>query len=143
MTANKNITEVEKLTPDEITYFKNLLIEKKDRLLKQARQSLEKNSDDTASIPGDELDLAVKEYDKTFEMRLRDREKRLLKKIDYSLKRIDAGEYDICESCGAPIGKKRLMARPEATLCIACKEDQERKEKMYQKRSKARINLDL
>ena len=134
--------ETERLTAEEIEYFKNLLIEKRDRLLRQARQSTSDNTDGV-SIPGDELDQAVKEYDKTFEMRLRDREKRLLKKIDYSLKRIEKGEYDICESCGAPIGKKRLMARPEATLCIACKEDQEREEKMFQKRSKARLNLDM
>ena len=142
MATKQTKAEAERLTPEEIEYFRKLLIEKRDTLLRQSRQS-EAHVSENSNIPGDELDQAVKEYDKTFEMRLRDREKRLLKKINYSLHRIEIGEYDICESCGAPIGKKRLMARPEATLCIACKEDQEREEKRYQKRSKARVNLDL
>ena len=132
-----------RLTAEEIEYFHKQLLDKRDRLMRHARQSNTSSSEAIPSVAGDELDQAVNEYDKTFEMRLRDREKRLLKKINHSLKRIEEGEYDVCESCGAPIGKRRLTARPEATLCIACKEDQERREKMFQKKSTARVNLDL
>jgi len=134
--------EFARLTPKEIEYFYHQLLEKRDELMRHARQN-NNNSDSMPSAVGDELDQAVNEYDKAFEMRIRDREKGLLKKVNHSLKRLEKGEYDICESCGAPIGKKRLTARPEATLCIACKEDQEREEKMFQKKSRTRVNLDL
>lgn len=143
MPKTKAEQEAARLTAKEIDYLHKQLLEKQSRLMRQARQSTLTDTDTLPTVAGDELDQAVSEYDKTFEMRIRDREERLLKKINHSLERIEKGEYDICEACGAPIGKSRLMARPEATLCIACKEDQEREEKMYQKKSTARVNLDL
>ncbi len=142
MADTKLETEAKRLTAEELEYFRKLLLDKRERLLRQAKESINEMEVGETSV-GDELDQAVNEYDTTFEMRLRGRDKRLLKKINYSLQRMEAGEYDICESCGAPIGKKRLMARPEATLCIACKEDQERQEKMYQKKRPARLKLDI
>ncbi len=78
--------------------------------------------------------MATAEYEQSFEYRLRDREKFLLRKVDKALRRIENGEYDECESCGETISKKRLLARPEATLCIVCKEEQEQLEKGYLKR---------
>jgi len=143
MSKIKTEQEAARLTKKDVEYFHKLLLEKRERLLRQARQSANTNIKPISQTVGDELDQAVNEYDKTFEMRMQDREKGLLKKINHSLKRIEENEYDLCESCGAPIGKKRLTARPEATLCIACKEDQERNEKMFQKKHRERFNLDL
>ena len=98
------------------------------------RKALEADHD---KLP-DEVDLATAEYEAAFEYRLRDREKYLVKKIDKALIRIEAGEYDECESCGSIISKKRLLARPEATLCIVCKEEQEQIEKGFLKRRQQR-----
>jgi DnaK suppressor protein len=83
---------------------------------------------DTNDLP-DEMDLASSEYLQSFEFRLRGREKSLLSKLDLALKKIDDGSFGVCEVCEEPIGKKRLEARPETTLCIKCKEDQEREER--------------
>ena len=79
----------------------------------------------------DEMDLASSEYLQSFTFRLRGREKTFLKKIDHALVKIDEGTFGICEECEEPISVKRLEARPETTLCIRCKEDQERHEKDY------------
>ena len=135
--------EPRRLTPEEFEFFKQLLLEKREKIIRQVKETLRQQEEEDLRIPGDDVDQATTEYDKSFEMRLRDREKRLLRKIDHALERIERGDYDLCESCGAPIGKKRLLARPEATLCIACKEDQEREERMFHKKSRARLNIEL
>ena len=135
--------EPRRLTPEEFEYFKKLLLEKREKILREVKETFRKQEEGDTPVPGDDVDQATTEYDKAFEMRLRDREKRLLRKIDHALERIENGDYDLCESCGAPIGKKRLLARPEATLCIACKEDQERQERMFRKKSRARLNIEL
>ncbi|MBA3542449.1 MAG: TraR/DksA C4-type zinc finger protein [Deltaproteobacteria bacterium] len=83
---------------------------------------------DTNDLP-DEMDLASSEYLQSFEFRLRGREKSLLSKLDLALKKITDGTFGVCEICDESIGKKRLEARPETTLCIKCKEDQEREER--------------
>jgi DnaK suppressor protein len=85
---------------------------------------------DSDDLP-DEMDLASSEYLQSFTFRLRGREKTFLKKIDHAVAKIDDGTFGICESCDEPISAKRLEARPETTLCIRCKEDQERIEKAY------------
>lgn len=79
----------------------------------------------------DEVDLASSETDQAVNLKLRDRERVLLKKIDKALRKIETGEYGECESCGEPIGVKRLEARPVTDLCIRCKEEQERREKIF------------
>ena len=86
-------------------------------------------SEESGPLP-DALDQASRESNLAFELRLRDREQKLLKKIDKALKKIEEGTYGICEICGAEIDEKRLMARPEATLCIDCKRAQEKLEKI-------------
>lgn len=123
--------EHEPLTPEELEEFKGLLDDKKSKLLSEA----EKNpmADTGGKLP-DEVDLATAEYEAAFAYRLRDREKYLLKKIDKALQRMEEGEYDECESCGSVISKRRLQARPEATLCIICKEEQEQREKGFLKK---------
>ena len=115
----------------QLKKFKVQLEEKRDEIVKKARQTL--NEDmllDTADLP-DEMDLASSEYLQSFTFRLRGREKTFLKKIDHALAKIDEGTFGVCEECDEPIHMKRLEARPETTLCIRCKEDQERIEKAY------------
>ena len=84
----------------------------------------------------DVVDAASDELDKAFVMRIRDRELKLIKKIDEALKRIEDGSYGICEECGCDIEEKRLSARPVATMCIACKEEQEEHEKRMEKQGR-------
>ena len=118
------------LTKKELKKFQELLVEKRKAVLERARQMLavENMALDTNDLP-DEMDLASSEYLQSFEFRLRGREKSLLSKLDLALKKIDDGTFGVCEICEEPIGKKRLEARPETTLCIKCKEDQEREER--------------
>ena len=118
------------LNKKELKKFQELLEEKRKAVLERAREmlSIENKSLDTNDLP-DEMDLASSEYLQSFEFRLRGREKSLLSKLDLALKKIDHGTFGICEVCEEPIGKKRLEARPETTLCIKCKEDQEREER--------------
>ena len=118
------------LTKKELKKFQELLEDKRKAVLERARQmlSVENMALDTNDLP-DEMDLASSEYLQSFEFRLRGREKSLLSKLDLALKKIEDGSFGICEICEEPIGKKRLEARPETTLCIKCKEDQEREER--------------
>jgi DnaK suppressor protein len=118
------------LTKKELKKFQELLEEKRKAVLDRARQmlSVENMALDTNDLP-DEMDLASSEYLQSFEFRLRGREKSLLSKLDLALKKITDNTFGICEICEEPIGKKRLEARPETTLCIKCKEDQEREER--------------
>lgn len=121
------------LTPEELEEFKALLQEKRSSLLGSTEEARKNLAESAAKMP-DEVDLATLEYEAAFENRLRDRDKYLLRKIDKALRRIEEGEYDECESCGAIIAKRRLLARPEATLCIVCKEEQEQREKGFLKK---------
>ncbi|MEP6860231.1 MAG: TraR/DksA C4-type zinc finger protein [Deltaproteobacteria bacterium] len=118
------------LNKKELKKFQDLLEEKRKAVLERAREmlSIENMSLDTNDLP-DEMDLASSEYLQSFEFRLRGREKSLLSKLDLALKKIEDLTFGICEICEEPIGKKRLEARPETTLCIKCKEDQEREER--------------
>ena len=99
--------------------------------MQSAQDSLEQDMTlDTNEMP-DEVDLASSEYIQSFALRLRGRERNFLDKIETALRKIEDGEFGICESCEEPIGRKRLDARPETTLCIRCKEDQERNERDF------------
>lgn len=142
MAPTKNDDEPRRLTKKELKEMTLVLQEKRKSLVDQARETLSLQEETEVRAP-DEVDQASTEYDQSFEYRMRDREKYLLRKIDKALARIDEGEYDLCESCGNPIGKKRLTARPEATLCIVCKEDQERQEKQFQKKRQLRAQIDF
>jgi DnaK suppressor protein len=119
------------LTKKELKRFQDMLEEKRRSVLDRARQTLSENMTlDTNDLP-DEMDLASSEYIQSFEFRLRGREKSLLTKLDNALRKIEEGNFGVCEVCEEPIGKKRLEARPETTLCIRCKEDQERDEREF------------
>lgn len=117
------------LTKKELKKFQELLEEKRKGVLERARQMLSEGMVLDANDLPDEMDLASSEYIQSFEFRLRGREKSLLSKLDLALKKIDDGSFGVCEICEEPIGKKRLEARPETSLCIKCKEDQEREER--------------
>ena len=115
----------------DIKRFRKMLEESKKALLMNARKTLmEESNFDTDDLP-DEIDLASSEYTQSMIFRLRDREKFLLKKIERALQRMEAGTFGICERCEDEISAKRLEARPVTTLCIRCKEEQEKKEKSY------------
>jgi len=119
------------LTQKDLKRFKKTLEESRESILANARKTMEEESNfDTDDLP-DEIDQASSEYAQSMVFRLRDREKFLLKKIDKALQRIEDGSFGICERCEEPIAQKRLEARPVTTLCIRCKEEQERKEQSY------------
>ena len=108
--------------------FKKQLVEKRQEILSEADKTLAEMTDQNSNVP-DPNDRATIESDRSFELRIRDRERKLLSKIEDALIRIDEGEYGICEGCGCDINVKRLEARPVTTLCIDCKTLQEKKEK--------------
>jgi DnaK suppressor protein len=115
----------------DLKKFKKKLEDDKRALLASARKTLtEEATFDTDDLP-DEIDLASSEYTQSMVFRLRDREKFLLKKIDDALARIENGTYGTCEICEEEISVKRLEARPVTTMCIRCKEEQEKQEKSY------------
>lgn len=115
----------------QLKKFKSLLTEKRDEIVKKAKQTLEEDMTLDANDLPDEMDLASSEYLQSFTFRLRGREKVFLDKIEKALRKIEEGTFGTCEECQEEISIKRLEARPETTLCIRCKEDQEREEKNY------------
>ncbi len=115
----------------QLKKFKDLLEEKREDMLQRAKQTLSEDMTlDQDDLP-DEMDLASSEYLQSFTFRLRGREKVFLDKIAQALERIEDGTFGTCDECGEPIAAKRLEARPETTLCIRCKEDQERVERDF------------
>jgi DnaK suppressor protein len=115
----------------DLKRFKGILETKRSALVANAQSMTAENMAlDTNDLP-DEMDLASSEGLQSFQFRLRGREKTFLEKIDRALQKIEKGDFGICEECGEPISVKRLEARPETTLCIRCKEDQERQEKDF------------
>jgi len=113
----------------KVNVIRKKLVKQREELLSEAGQTINsKLSADKESFP-DPTDQAAAELDNNFELRLRGREQKLLKKIDEAIARIDEGSYGVCESCGGQIGLKRLEARPVTTLCIECKTEQEENEK--------------
>ena len=121
----------EALKKKELKRFREILLEKRQEILNNAKKTINEDMTLDADDLPDEMDLASSEYLQSFTFRLRGREKTFLKKIDHALAKIDEGTFGICEECEEPISIKRLEARPETTLCIRCKEDQERIEKAY------------
>jgi DnaK suppressor protein len=121
----------EGLKKKELKRFREILLEKKEEILKNAKRTMNEDMTLDTDDLADEMDLASSEYLQSFTFRLRGREKTFLKKIDHALAKIEEGTFGICEECEELISLKRLEARPETTLCIRCKEDQERIEKAY------------
>jgi DnaK suppressor protein len=116
----------------QLGHFRKIMEALKGELLGDIERTVHTMQDE-ATVFADPNDRASQESDIALELRNRDRERKLIKKIDESIARIDSGEYGYCDSCGVEIGLKRLEARPTATLCIDCKELEERKEKQMAK----------
>nr|WP_211198129.1 RNA polymerase-binding protein DksA [Permianibacter fluminis] len=114
----------------QANHFRKILGAWKQQLREEVDRTVHHMQDEAANFP-DQLDRAAQEEEFSLELRTRDRERKLLKKIDEALKQIDADEYGYCEQCGVEIGIRRLEARPTASLCIDCKTLAEIKEKQY------------
>ena len=111
-------------------YFRAKLLNWKNELLRESRETLESLQQESANHP-DLADRATSESDRSIELRARDRQRKLINKIDTAIRRIDDGSYGYCEETGEPIGVKRLDARPIATLSLEAQERHERREKVY------------
>ena len=111
----------------DIDLFRRLLNERKQELLSEAGKTVD-GMDAESNFP-DPTNRAALESDRNFTLRIRDRERKLIAKIDEALRRLEDGSYGVCEECGEMIGTARLKARPVTTLCIQCKADQEAEER--------------
>lgn len=114
----------------QLEYFRRKLIAWREDLLDDSRSTIETLQDSTRSIP-DMADRASEETDRALELRTRDRQRKLVAKIDSALRRIEEGEYGYCERTGEPISLKRLDARPIATMTLEAQERHERREKVH------------
>lgn len=118
----------EYMNESQLKHFEKILNNWKAELMHEVDRTVHHMQDDAANFP-DPNDRATQESEFSLELRTRDRERRLIKKIDESIKAIESGDYGFCESCGIDIGIRRLEARPTATLCIDCKTLDEIREK--------------
>jgi len=123
------MSEDEYMNPAQLAFFKARLQELERELLKNAGETTE-HLRETVVVP-DPADRATIEEEHALELRTRDRERKLLKKIQQSLQSIDSGEYGWCEETGEPIGVPRLLARPTATLSLEAQQRRELKQKLY------------
>ena len=117
------------LKQEKMGTYKLLLTQKINELLSEAGKTVSEMTNGKENYP-DPNDRASLESDRNFELRIRDRERKLIMKMQEAIKRIDDGVFGICEVCGEQISEKRLMARPVTTLCIECKTKQEKLEKL-------------
>ncbi|MBK1643541.1 RNA polymerase-binding protein DksA [Thiocapsa imhoffii] len=108
------------MSPEQETHFREILIAWKQSLMEEVDRTVHHMQDEATNFP-DPNDRATQESEFSLELRTRDRERKLIKKIDEALVRISEHEYGYCEACGVEIGIRRLEARPTATLCIDCK----------------------
>jgi DnaK suppressor protein len=116
------------MNDEQIAHFREILNNWKAQLMAEVDRTVNHMQDDAANFP-DPNDRATQEEEFTLELRTRDRERKLIKKIEESLVDVENGDYGYCESCGVEIGIRRLEARPTATLCIDCKTLAEIREK--------------
>ena len=123
-------TEEPFMSDRQKAYFRNKLTEWKTDILREARETLELLQEENANH-ADLADRASSETDRSIELRARDRQRKLISKIDSAIQRIDEGTYGYCEETGDPISLKRLDARPIATLSLEAQERHERREKVY------------
>lgn len=118
----------EYMSDGQLAHFRQILLAWKAELVNEADRTIHSMQDDSTALP-DVNDRATQEEEFAIELRTRDRERKLIRKIEQSLADITAGDYGFCEECGTEIGLRRLEARPTATLCIDCKTLAEIKEK--------------
>jgi DnaK suppressor protein len=116
------------MNANQLAHFRRILEETRKELSRDIDRTVHTMQDE-ATVFADPNDRASQESDMALELRNRDRERKLIKKIDETIARIDADDYGFCDKCGVEIGLKRLEARPTATLCIDCKELDEMRER--------------
>ncbi len=114
----------------EMQFFRDQLLTQRAELLNKSDR-FKSGTIAESTGQGDEGDMAVSELSLSMTLRLQERQTQLLQKIDHALGKIEEGSFGLCEQCEEPLNLNRLRARPVATLCIACKEDQEDREKIY------------
>lgn len=117
------------MKPEQLEFFRHLLTQQINKLLNEAEKTVSEMTTSKDNFP-DPTDRASLESDRNFELRIRDRERKLILKMREAIKRIDDGTFGECEACGGPISEKRLLARPVTTLCIDCKTKQEKLERL-------------
>jgi DnaK suppressor protein len=120
----------EYMSPGQEEHFRGILLAWKRSLMEEVDRTVHHMQDEATNFP-DPNDRATQESEFSLELRTRDRERKLIKKIDETLGRLDTHEYGFCEACGIEIGIRRLEARPTATLCIDCKTLDEIREKQH------------
>lgn len=139
MNALASVARVEEYRPTadepfmnerQLEYFKNKLMIWKDEILRESRETIGNLQAETENHP-DLVDRASSEADRSLELRTRDRQRKLISKIDEALRRIEDGSYGYCEETGEPIGLGRLEARPTATLSVEAQERHERRERVH------------
>jgi DnaK suppressor protein len=118
------------MNPLMLEYFRHQLLAWKADILSESRSTIGQLRDDNAILP-DLVDRAASETGKALELRTRDRQRKLISKIEAALRRVDSGDYGWCEETGDPIGVARLEARPTATLCLEAQERHERAERVH------------
>lgn len=118
----------EYMSDAQLDHFKNILLKWKGELMQEVDRTVTHMKDEAANFP-DPADRATQEEEFSLELRTRDRERKLIKKIDSTIERLEQEDYGFCDACGVEIGIKRLEARPTATLCIDCKTLAEIKER--------------
>ena len=113
---------------ERLEYFRNLLLQKTEDLRKEAERAVNGMTGEKDTFP-DPTDRAALETNRNFQLRIKDRERKLINKIEECLRKIDQGTFGICEECGEDISEERLLVRPFTSQCVLCKTEMEEREK--------------
>ncbi|WP_425434778.1 RNA polymerase-binding protein DksA [Marinospirillum alkaliphilum] len=134
MQANQSFTPYQQaegeeyMSDEQLAHFRQLLLDWKQELMEEVDRTVQHLKEEASNF-ADPADRATQEEEFSLELRTRDRERKLIKKINDTLEKIEQGDYGYCDACGIEIGIRRLEARPTATLCVDCKSLAEIKEK--------------
>ena len=123
-----SMPDEEYMNQDQLDHFKNILVKWRESLQEEVNRTVDHMQEDASNF-SDPADRATQEEEFTLELRARDRERKLIRKIEKTIARVDSDDYGFCDACGIEIGLQRLEVRPTAELCIDCKSTQEIKER--------------
>ncbi len=118
----------EYMNEEQLAHFRNILVKWSESLVNEVNRTVDHMQEDASNF-SDPADRATQEEEFTLELRARDRERKLIRKIEKTIARVDADDYGFCDACGIEIGLQRLEVRPTADLCIDCKSTEEIKER--------------
>ena len=121
-------SDEEYMNEDQLAHFRNILVKWSESLVNEVNRTVDHMQEDASNF-SDPADRATQEEEFTLELRARDRERKLIRKIEKTIARVDADDYGFCDACGIEIGLQRLEVRPTADLCIDCKSTEEIKER--------------